>query len=165
MALVIVVCNHCSAQAATDDNFQMSFVTYAQQHIVLNCKSKSTCDGLEVRMKWAKQDTTLYFNAQEQRQVMLPFSGGDVIVQAKTVTNCNVQSNGPWINISLAALSIRESNLPIKQKPVRQSKVRVVAMNGSSWKEMTNEQFQQEKYWYRQHYYILRDNKAKEVML
>lgn len=153
------------AQSVQNPNFRYSYVTFAQGYIVLSCESLASCGTLDVNMKWGSKDTTLQFQPLEMRQVMLPSPGGSLTVQAKTTANCNNGFNGPWLALSLTALALREDTRFVHPASVPPGFVRVVAINGTYLKDMREAEFQQRRNEYRQHYYIIRRDKPKELIL
>jgi hypothetical protein len=153
------------AQTTENANFHMEYVSYNQGHIVLSVLNKEACPQ-EIRIKWNNRDTAIILSANELRQVMLPGAGGSIQVQAKTVSSCNAGSNGPWLSLSFVTLAMRDPAPAAPRRPfIPDGAVRVVATDGRFAIEMPEEEFKAKRDNYRHHYFILRANKPKEIIL
>lgn len=166
------------AQTVENANFRMEYVTFTRGYIVISfsnltpaCRGNNndtTQPNLQVRCRWGTggKDTTLFFYTNEIRQVMLPSAGGDVNVEAKTVTSCNKGFNGPWLSLSLTALYIRnEPGYGPPPKPAPVKTVRIIGIYSNFLKEMPENEFLKQRNFYRRYYFIIRPDRPKEIIL
>lgn len=160
---------HSSAQIVRNDNLNVSLSSYNSTFkvVVLDVESLSPCDSLLVKFRWPSYpDSIIKFHKGYKGQIMLPSDGGNISILFKTVSSCNIQSNGPWTTLSLVALSIRD-NIGVQRppKPGAVEYVRIVAIDGSSSITLSESDFQKKRSLYRLHYFIFRPGKPKEIIL
>lgn len=156
------------AQTATDQNIRVTFSSYNSQWqvIVLDVESLSGCDSLFTKFRWPNHaDSTIKFYKGFKGQVILPFAGGDVTVQFKTVSKCNVQSNGPWTTLSLVALAIRDNTVKPPAKKIPEGFVQIVGIYRPFSLTLRESEYQKVRDQYRRNYFILRPNRVKEIVL
>lgn len=166
LSILLLIC--LAAAKPFAQSIELKFNSYTGNAYQISIENKMSCDA-DVRISWMKgginKDTSVMISGGGFVYVLLPaaYSAGSTI-KAKSDSPCS--SNG-WISIIVPATLALEDNRILRPTTIipDKRKVRVVSFSGNYYADMEEEELKAKRYLLRRTYFIIRDNRTKEIIL